>query len=263
MKDIHRLDVKNSEQNFLSEIEYYFEIAPGVARSILESVKYHFDPEYFHENGLSKNRVPINLVSSNEPAGKPLIKCKLVTVWITLVTKTDFEVYSKFGVTAVRRVRILRYTEEAYDQGALFTHEDLALLLCVSERTIRRDVKEYEAQGIAVPTRGYIKDIGSTVSHKTKAVELLLQGFQPSEVARRMHHSIGSVERYLQSFERIVYLNEKGFSNAEICFSVGISEKLEGEYMKLYNKFKDKGSPILNEIRSDVKINIKKKRGDV
>ena len=52
MKDVHRLDVKSAEQNFLSEIEYDFEIAPGVARSILESVKYHFDPEYFHDNGL-------------------------------------------------------------------------------------------------------------------------------------------------------------------------------------------------------------------
>ena len=80
MKDVHRLDVKSSEQNFLSEIEYDFELAPGVARSILESVKYHFDPKYFHENGLRKNRVPMNLFSSDEPAGKPLIKCKLVTV---------------------------------------------------------------------------------------------------------------------------------------------------------------------------------------
>ena len=151
MKDVHRLDVKSAEQSFLSEIEYDFELAPGIARSILESVKYHFDPEYFRENGLSKNRVPMNLVSSDEPAGKPLIKCKLVTVWITLVTKTDFDVYSKYGVAAVRRARVLRYTEEAYDQGALFTHEDLALLLSVSERTIRRDVKDYEVTGNCCP----------------------------------------------------------------------------------------------------------------
>jgi hypothetical protein len=73
MKDVHRLDVKSAEQNFLSEVEYDFELAPGVSRSILESVKYHFDPEYFQENGLSKNRVPIDLVSSDEPAGKPLL----------------------------------------------------------------------------------------------------------------------------------------------------------------------------------------------
>jgi len=260
MKDVHRLDVKSAEQNFLSEVKYDFELAPGVARSILESVKYNFDPEYFHENGLSKDRVPINLVSSDEPAGRPLLKCKLVTVWITLVSKTDFDVYSQYGVSAVRRARMLRYAEEAYDQGALFTHEDLASLLNVSERTIRRDVKEYEAQGIVVPTRGYIKDIGSAVSHKTKAVELLLQGLQPSEVARRMHHSIRSVERYLQSFERVVYLSEKEFSNAEIRYSVGISERLVEEYMQLYNRFKDEGSHTLNEIKSEVKTSIKKKR---
>jgi len=260
MKDVHRLDVKSAEQNFLSEVEYDFELAPGVSRSILESVKYHFDPEYFHGNELRKNRVPIDLVSSDEPAGKPLTKCKLVTVWITLVSKTDFDVSSEYGVAALRRARMLRYAEEAYDQGALFTHEDLAFLLNVSERTIRRDVKEYEVPGIVVPTRGYIKDIGSAVSHKTKAVELLLQGLQPSEVARRMHHSIRSVERYLQAFERVVYLSEKGFSNAEIRYSVGISERLVEEYIQLYNRFKNKGSPILNEIKSEVKTSLKKKR---
>jgi len=260
MKDVHRLDVKSAEQNFLSEVEYDFELAPGVSRSILESVKYHFDPEYFHENELRKNRVPIDLVSSDEPAGKPLTKCKLVTVWITLVSKTDFDVSSEYGVAALRRARMLRYAEEAYDQGALFTHEDLAFLLNVSERTIRRDVKEYEVQGIVVPTRGYIKDIGSAVSHKTKAIELLLHGLQPSEVARRMHHSIRSVERYLQSFERVVYLDERGVSNAEIRYSVGISERLVEEYMQLYDRFKDGESPILNEIKSEVKTSFKKKR---
>jgi len=260
MKDVHRLDVKNAEQNFLSEIEYDFELAPGIARSILESVKYHFDPDYFHENGLSKNRVPINLVSSNEPAGKPLLRCKLVTVWVTLFSKTDLDISSEYGVSALRKARILRYAEEAYEQGALFTHEDLASLLNVSERTIRRDVKEYESQGIVVPTRGYVKDIGSAVSHKTKAVELLLQGLQPSEVAKRMHHSIRSIERYLQSFERVVYLNEKGFLNAEIRYSVGISERLVEEYMQLYNRFKDKGSYTLNEIKSKVISSFKKTR---
>jgi hypothetical protein len=71
-----------------------------------------------------------------------------------------------------------------------------------------------------------------------------LQGLQPSEVARRMHHSIKSVERYLQAFERVVYLNEKGFSNAEIRYSVGISERLVEEYILLYNRFKNKGNPI-------------------
>jgi len=260
MKDVHRLDVKSSEQNFLSEIEYDFELAPGVARSILESVKYHFDPKYFHENGLRKNRVPMNLVYSDEPAGKPLIKCKLVTVWITFFSNTDLDISSEYGVAALRKARILRYADEAYEQGALFTHEDLAFLLNVSERTIRRDVKEYETQGIVVPTRGYIKDIGSAISHKTKAVELLLQGLQPSEVARRMHHSIRSVERYLQSFERVVYLNERRFSNAEIRYSVGISERLVEEYMQLYDRFKDGESPILNEIKSKVKTSFKKKR---
>jgi hypothetical protein len=58
----------------------------------------------------------------------------------------------------------------------------------------------------------------------------------------------------------VVYLSEKGFSNAEIRYSVGISERLVEEYIQLYNRFKNKGSPILNEIKSEVKTSLKKKR---
>jgi len=53
MKDVHCLDVKSAEPNFLSEIEYDFELAPGIARSIIESVKYHFDTDYFLKYGVS------------------------------------------------------------------------------------------------------------------------------------------------------------------------------------------------------------------
>ena len=39
MKDVHRLDVKSAEQNFLSEIEYDFELARGVARRTHHSIR--------------------------------------------------------------------------------------------------------------------------------------------------------------------------------------------------------------------------------
>jgi DeoR/GlpR family transcriptional regulator of sugar metabolism len=41
---------------------------------------------------------------------------------------------------------------EALDQDGLLTQEDLAVLLCSSRRTIRRDIKELKQQGIDVPT---------------------------------------------------------------------------------------------------------------
>jgi hypothetical protein len=42
MKDVQRLDVKSDEQNFLSEVEYDFELAPGVSRSILEILNFQW-----------------------------------------------------------------------------------------------------------------------------------------------------------------------------------------------------------------------------
>jgi DeoR/GlpR family transcriptional regulator of sugar metabolism len=40
---------------------------------------------------------------------------------------------------------------EALDQDGLLTQEDLAVLICSSRRTIRRDIKELKELGIDVP----------------------------------------------------------------------------------------------------------------
>jgi hypothetical protein len=63
------------------------------------------------------------------------------------------------------------------------TQEDLAVLLCSSKGTIRRDIKELKVQGIEVPTRGTLQDIGPGVTHKSKVVKMWLEGYEyPSTV---------------------------------------------------------------------------------
>jgi DeoR/GlpR family transcriptional regulator of sugar metabolism len=64
------------------------------------------------------------------------------------------------GTSGLRKHKILRMSSEALDQDGLLTQEDLAVLLCGSRRTIRRDVKELKQQEIDVLTRGTLQDIG-------------------------------------------------------------------------------------------------------
>jgi len=259
MTEIKRLEVKTKEQNFLSEIQYEFELSPGVSKGILEAAKDHFNPVLFDENGPVGMRMPKIVLSADEPAGKPLTECKLVTVMLTFEMDTDLEVLHAKGVSALRRVKLLRYAEEAYEQDGLLSVEDLALLLNVSERTVRRDTKFLGDKEITIPTRGYMKDIGSAVSHKTKAVELYLKGYPVSEIARRMRHSIRSIERYTQSFGRVVYLKEKGFEKVEIRYAVGISDKLANEYLDLYERYEAEKSHVMDELKSSVINNFKKR----
>ena len=137
------------------------------------------------------------------------------------------------GVAALRQAKISRLTQEAREQGALLTQEDLARLLCTSRSTIKRDISQLRAAGMDVPTRGQIKDIGKGVSHKTHIVGDWLAGYTFSEIKERRRHSIYAIERYCADFQRVVRLHARGLSVAEIRISTGLSERLVGEYLDL------------------------------
>ena len=132
------------------------------------------------------------------------------------------------------RSKIQRLTREAQEQGALLTQEDLARLLCTSRSTIKRDIAQLRAAGLAVPTRGQMKDIGKGVSHKTRIVGDWLAGYTFSQIEQRRRHSIHSIERYCSGFQRVVRLHAHGLSVAEMRISTGMSERLIQEYLTLY-----------------------------
>ena len=138
------------------------------------------------------------------------------------------------GIAALRRSKIQRLTVEAQEQGALLTQEDLARLLCSSRSTIKRDIAYLRSQGVAVPTRGQVKDIGRGVSHKAQIIGDWLAGYTFSEIQRRRWHSISSIERYCGDFLRVVRLHSHGLAVAEIRISTRLSERLIQEYLDLY-----------------------------
>ncbi len=96
----------------------------------------------------------------------------------------DLAVLRQHGAASLRRVRVLRMTEEAMDQGGVLTQEDLARLLQTGVRTIRRDIARLRAEGHWVPTRGVVQDTGRGQSHKAKIVEMYLRRMTYSEIVR-------------------------------------------------------------------------------
>ncbi|MBU0492468.1 MAG: DUF1670 domain-containing protein [Chloroflexi bacterium] len=146
------------------------------------------------------------------------------------------------GVGALRRSKVHRLTREAQDQGALLTQEDLARLLCTSRSTIKRDVAQLRAAGLDVPTRGQVKDIGRGVSHKTQIVGDWLAGYTFTQIKQRRWHTVHSIARYCQAFHRVLRLHDRGLDVhrtlrvAKIRRSTGLSERLIGEYLDLYQQ---------------------------
>jgi len=230
-KVIARLQAKSPEEAIIERIGRDFNLAPFMARTQYEQMRRYFE-EYF-ELERDEGQMAFLAVSADVPPGQPMAACERVAIPLTLDHPDDVEAL-RHGVAALRQSKIQRLTQEAQEQGALLTQEDLARLLCASRSTIKRDIAELRQQGIDVPTRGQIKDIGKGISHKAQIVEDWLAGYTFSQIKQRRRHSLHSIDRYCSDFRRVVRLHEHGLSEREIRISTGLSERLIGEYLALY-----------------------------
>ena len=228
---IERLQQKSVSESLVERLHTDFNLAPMVSRTLVDEVSSYYDQ--CSPQRQSAGQMVYLAVSIDSPAGRPLSACKRQPVTLTLYADEDL-VAMKAGTAALRQARIQRLTEEAYEQGVLLTHEDLACLLSSSLSTIKRDVQALRQLGMLIPTRGQIKDIGKGVSHKRQIVQDYLAGYTLSQIERRQRHSINAINRYCRDFVRVVRLQEKAFDVAEIRRVTGLSERLVAEYQALY-----------------------------
>ncbi len=255
---IERTSLKTLDSIFLKNIEDGAKCPPFVSNAILESAKriYNLGNALENEDPIKPGQIKAIGILSSEPAGKPLKDCKKGLCLLTLnAGQEDQEVLFRGGVTALRRARLLRITEEAHDQGIDLTQEDLAYQIFGSGlRTIRRDIQALRRQGFYVPTRGQQKDIGPGISHKVLAVQMFLERKTDLDIARTIYHSLKAVERYTVTFARVLVLLEKGLTPLEVAFVVQISERLVNQYRQLlhdYNQppYQERLQEILQKVK--------------
>jgi biotin operon repressor len=230
---IERLELKNPAEAIIERVQHDFNLAPLVARTLFEQMRRYFESYYQLKN--DTGQLSYLAISAASPAGRKLAECQRLAVKLTLYSPDDLRALSG-GVASLRQARLLRLTEEAYEQGALLSHEDLACLLSSSLATIKRDVQALRQQGFNVPTRGQVKDIGKGVSHKTQIVQDYLAGYTFSEIEWRRRHSLSSIRRYCQDFARVIRLQQKKFTLADIRRTTGLSERLISQYLLLYEQ---------------------------
>lgn len=139
----------------------------------------------------------------------------------------------------MRRHRLQRITNEAFQQGGVLTVEDIAnRLLNCGERTLCRDIKALKEQGIVLPLRSTIKDMGKSITHRALIVKEWLLGKEYSEIARKTCHSIDAVSNYVDKFKRVVCLAKDNHEINTIAFLVKLSPRLTQEIYKLYQDIK-------------------------
>jgi len=234
-----RLELKSAEEAFSTEIVKGTNCSRFESSIIVKKAKEAFRIGEFAEGHvLQDGQIVFHAVSANAPSGVPIEKCpKRRVVLSHLDRKEDIETLKRHGAAAKRRQQIMRMAVEAYEQGALLTQEDLALLLDSNVRTIRSDMSKLrEEEQIVVPTRGTVRDIGPGVTHKHKAVQLWLSGKEALEVALRLNHSLHAVERYIQTFCRVVYAQRKMRNILKTAMVVGISVASANGYFNLHSE---------------------------
>jgi len=236
--EIDRLSVKTLDDQFLTEIQRGLNCSPFEGEALLSVVREVFAPLM---GGQSASGAPgtmfVIALDADEPAGKPLSKCRKRTVRLLVHRGAeDDRLLHESGPEAFRRARIPDLCQQAFSQGALLTREDLAYrILFVSPRTISRDLQSLRRADpdAPIPLRGTVQDIGPVLTHRVQIVRLALQGKTMTQICQRMHHSPSAVANYLSTFTRCAQLHEKAMMPSQIAFLLDRSRGLIDSYLEL------------------------------
>lgn len=233
---LKRLKSKNIKNAIIQRIAQDFNLTPIIAEAYFSQISTYFNE---HLNiKLNSGQISYEAVAANEPPSKHIVLARKITLTLTLNDfNSDLQVLANGGLAGLRRHRILRLTREAYDQEAVLSYEDLAVLLTTSPATVKRDLRALRNQGYFVITRGWKQDMGPGLSHKTQIIDLYLKGYQFTEIEQKTNHSQTSVLRYLRQFTQVIGIYHQNFSPGQIRVVTGFSDKLIGEYIELYKQF--------------------------
>lgn len=231
-----RLLEKTPEQIFINSLRKEFELSPAESKGILDMAKQCL----FGQVPQVVGKIKYICASKKAKHGKPLREQEMLEVELTLDSGIeDLNVLKEQGPKALRQLKVLRLTEDAWEQGGSLTQEDLARVLQVTSRTIRQDINELVGDDNFVHTRGTDHDIGRSLTHKSRIVELYLEGQTYDSIMRRSRHSAFSIKRYVTSFGRLLLLISGGITEAkQLSRLLGQSERLTLEYLEIYERHK-------------------------
>lgn len=242
-----RLKSKEARAAIVQKLGTEFNLTPIIAEAFYQQVA-----QYFQEHAnvvLSSGEIAYEAVAADEPAGKHIRLTRKVTARLRLLDfNADLDVLADYGLAGLRRHRLARLTRQAYDQGALLSYEDLAMLLTTSPSTVRRDVYQLRHQGQFIMTRGMKQDMGPGLSHKTLIVDLYFKGYPFTDIERQTNHSETSVKRYLADFIQVATLYRQDFAPSQIRLIAQKSERLVREYIGLYETYQQQNNQRLRDL---------------
>ena len=167
--------------------------------------------------------------------GKAIINTRMKPIILTYVATEDVESF-RHGFTSrqLRINRLVRWCHQAYDQGALLTQLDLAVLLNVCDAVVSDYVNEWQrASGDILPTRGNIHDLSGAITHKKEIIMLYLQGYLTPTIAAKTKHSKEAVDRYIRDYESVKVVRAATADIDNISQITRLSRRVISQYLDL------------------------------
>lgn len=216
--------------DILSTIEHYFVITKPLQQ--MAEGKEPPDERYLRYGQLVWMAVPVDEFPER---GKSIVKTRMKPVILTYLSAEDIEsVQHGFSSKKLRFNRMVRWCEEAYDQGALLTQLDLAVLLNVCDKVISDYANEYyRITGRILPTRGNIHDLSGAITHKREIITLYLQGYLTPTIANKTRHSKDAVDRYIRDYESVKLVRAAIDNVDKIAQITHLSKRVVGQYLDL------------------------------
>jgi hypothetical protein len=182
--------------------------------ALIEQYYRYTDNSFLKQGQMVWHAVPVDEYPEK---GKSLAQTKLSPIVLDIITDSDIEdMKAPLHHRELRLKKIERWTTQAYDQGALLSQLDLAVLLTTNEYTAGQYVREFQnIYNRPLPTRGNIQLIGGGQTHKKEIIALHLKGYLVPTICQKTNHSKESVERYIRDFESIKLLSAK-FDDADL-----------------------------------------------
>jgi hypothetical protein len=243
-KKYRRLKDKSLEQHLLYRFlnNYGYDkgeiTAKAIIKDILQVVEHYFlvannkDISHTQYGDLVWMAVPVDEFPQR---GKSIANTRLKPIVLSFITDDDIShIAHGFDSTSLRKKRLQRFVDQAFDQGALLTQLDLAALLGVCDAVVSKYVNEIQESGRLLPTRGNIHDLSGAITHKREIITLYLQGYLTPDIALKTNHSKEAVDRYIKDYHKVELLWKHSITDFdEIALLTRLSKRVAKQYIDL------------------------------
>ena len=245
LKNSRRLKDKNLRQHLLYKFlnNYGYDKGTVTAKAIIDDVLKVIE-DYFLVSSIDNDLHHIQYgqlvwlavpVDEYPQRAKPIANTRMKPVVLTFVNDGDIDHLSNgFTSAGLRKRRIRRWTDEAFEQGALLNQLDLSILLGVCSSVVSKYCTEIQTDGHLLPTRGNIHDLSGAITHKREIITLYLEGNLTHKIASKTNHSKEAVDRYIKDYHRVETLWEHGITDLHDISNLSrLSKRVVVQYIDL------------------------------